>query len=307
MKFINLFKNKLKKSCCFTKLRSFFCENILNPFDEKINYKILKNKFEYIHKYKLSLKNPESFNEKIIWSKLFNRDELITKTQDKYLVRNFVKNKLGKKYANEILIPLLVHSKDPSEIDFDILPENYIIKPNNAAGRFFIVRNNKINQNKAMKVCKKWLKMPYGICAREWSYKNIEPMILIEGLLLDNNGNIPNDYKFFVFNGECRFVQVNIDRHDTGRKSVFTNDWDYLNLQYNYPSGGKIPKPENYNEMINISEKLGEDFNFVRVDLYNINGNIYFGELTHYPGSGMGKFTPTKYDFEFGSYWKINN
>ncbi|MBF8436523.1 hypothetical protein I0Q91_05500 [Halanaerobiaceae bacterium Z-7014] len=244
----------------------------------------------------------------MVWKKLYNRNKLLTITQDKFLYRKYIKDKLGSKKANDILVPLIHSTKEPESISFNSLPDEYIIKPNNAAGRYFIKRKeDKINKETIIKNCKEWLSKVYGIKLHEWAYKDIEPRILIEKLITDENGSIADDYKFFCYNGKCKFVQVISNRHVDEKRSIYTSDWEFLDIKYKgYRSVPGVIKPKNYNKMIEIAEVLSKDFNFVRIDMYNINGNIFFGEFTHYPVSGHGKIEPVDYDYEFGKYWDIN-
>ena len=275
--------------------------------DKYLNYRFEKKKFYQRKGYPLNLKQPRSFSEKVVWKKLYDRNPLIPITADKYLARFFVKEVLGEDIADDILVPLLSVNEDPDEIPFEQLPVSYIIKPNHGSGMYMIVDGIKPDPDKIIDKCKSWLEQPYGIENNEWAYRNIKRKILIEKLLKDERGQIPDDYKFFVFKGKSRFLYVVKDRlsGDKTKSSVYTPDWKRIQVQYYHDVGPDIKKPPNLDEMIGIAERLGEPFDFVRVDLYSTGMRIYFGELTNYPISGRARIEPLKFDFEFGSYWEI--
>ena len=270
------------------------------------DYSIEKKKFYKKLGYPLNLKNPQSFNEKIVWKKIYDRNPLLPKTSDKYEVRSYVKDIIGEEKAKEILVPLLYVTDKPEAIPFDDLTLPYIIKPNHASGMNIIVTGGEINKKEIIKTCQKWLKTPYGLKKLEWAYQPIKRKIIIEKLLQDENDKLPKDYKFHVFHGRCFFSITISDR--TGNLSAirFNRNWEHLSSVSadGFPSKDlKVEKPKNYEMMLGIAEKLATPFDYVRVDLYNINGQIYFSELTHYQQSGMLKFEPVSFDFELGKKW----
>lgn len=269
------------------------------------NYALERYRFKKKAGYWPNLKNPKTFNEKIFWKKLNDRNPLLPVTSNKYKVRFYIREKLGEERAGEILIPLLHVTKNPEDIPFDELPDNFVVKPNHASQRTIIVRNGDYYEEEIVETCKFWLKTQYGKAAFEWPYQKVDRKIMVEELLTDEEGNLPKDYKFFVFHGECKFIQVDHGRYTNHVRTLYDRNWDKINVSYNYPEGPAVPKPRNLDEMIELSEKLAECFDMVRVDLYNIDGDIYFGELTHYSESGMGKFEPEKFDRKFGEYWDI--
>lgn len=277
--------------------------------------KISNNKLEKIRFYKkvgyqLNLKNPKSFNEKIIWKKINDRNPLLPMTTDKYAVRSYIKKVLGEEKAKEILIPLLYVTDQPETIPFERLPSAFIVKPNHTSGDKIIVENGHFNKKKIIKTCRRWLKTSYGLEKLEWAYQPIKRKIMIEKLLRDDDGNIPKDFKFYMFHGKCKSVHVSVhlifDRKDNHSRSYFDEKWNFLSVKRSpSPLGPKIKKPKNYEIMLELAEKIAEAFDFVRVDFYNLNEKIYIGELTHYPASGRGKFEPQSFDFKLGKYWKI--
>ena len=227
-------------------------------------------------------------------------------TADKYQVRSYIKKVVGEDKAKELLIPLLYVTDQPETIPFEKLPPNYIIKPNHSSGFKIIVENDQVNRANIIKTCKKWLKISYGMEKLEWAYQPIKRKIVIEKLLREADGSIPNDFKFHMFHGKCKCVLVDFHTMNNLSQSFFDEKWKLLSVKRpNHSQGLKIKKPKNYEIMLKLAEKLAKAFDFVRVDFYNLKGKIYIGELTHYPGSGMGKFEPQSFAFEFGKHWKI--
>jgi len=277
-------------------------------FDKMSGYKIEEKRFKKKRGFSLNLNKPLTFSEKVIWKKLYDRNPLLTLTADKYKVRNYIKEVLGKEEAEKILVPLLYVTDNPETIPFDTLPESYIIKANHGCGWNIIVNNNtNIDRKKIISTCKKWLKQWYGLIQNEWAYKDIERKILIEVLLKDENGEIPRDYKFFVFHGVCRKIMVFAGRHSGQDKSIITYDrsWNYLPKSNTEICSQNTEKPKTHKKMIELAERLGKPFDFVRVDLYTIDEKIYFGELTHYPMSGSSLRISPENDMEIGKYWDL--
>jgi len=262
--------------------------------------------FLAIHGYPLDLKNPRSFTEKIVWKKIYDRNPLLPRITDKFLVRDYVREKLGPGKADEILIPLLFYSKDPAAIPFEQLPDQFIIKPNHASGRILIVRDKReIDQDAIIATCRDWLSDTHYFYRHEWAYQKIKPMILVEPLLLGVDGNVPREIKFHVFHGKCKRVVVIVGRYADLKQSNFDENWNYLETETSYPMGPPLPKPVNFQQMLSLAEKLAEDFDYIRVDLFDLDGRIYFSELTSYTNSGDINYNPTEYDFEIGANWKI--
>lgn len=273
---------------------------ILNCLSDNLFLKV-----QYYRKFKksLNLKNPKTFNEKIQWLKLNDRTPLHTLCADKLKVRDYIKELLGEKY----LIPLFLSTKNVEDITPDNLP-NYpvIIKTNHDSGTYFIIKN-KENQNweEIRAKLSKSLKTNYYSAGREWQYKNIEPFIIVEKLLLTNDLKIPQDLKFHCFNGKVKFIQVDIDRQDNHRRSLFNTEWDLLNFGLCYPSGISIEKPKNLELLLLLAEKIASKFDFSRIDFYELGDKIYFGEITFHPESGFGVFYPEEKDLEYGDLLKL--
>ena len=264
----------------------------------KIKFKVLMNK-------KLNLEYPKTFNEKLQWLKLYDRKDIYTTMVDKYEAKKYVSNIIGEKY----IIPTLGIYDKFEDIDFDNLPNQFVIKPTHTSGDIFICKDKtKIDKNKLKKIVEKWLKRNYYYLHREWVYKNVKPRIIIEKYMIDNLKKELNDYKFMCFDGKVKCSFVCSDRHSKNGLHIdfFDLDWNKMPFQRHYPKSLEdIPKPHNYRLMIELSEKLSEKIPFIRVDFYEINKMVYFGELTFYPGSGFEEFTPEKYDEILGNMIEI--
>ncbi len=261
--------------------------------------------FKKLH-YPLDLRQPKTFNEKIIWKKIYDRNPLLPITADKYRVRQYIRHVLGKKQAENILIPLYVTSTNPDTIDFSVLPESYVIKTNHASQtNIFIHKNCSIDIKTIKTRLKKWLKKTYGLFNHEWSYINIKPMIIIEKLLIDNLKRLPIDFKFFIFHGKCHYIFVYTNRKEKITCSIFDTTWQQQYVAWKGIVGPQPEKPDNLTKMIEIAETLSTPFDFVRVDLYSFENNIYFSELTHYPASGHLDMQPREFDIRLGKLWKL--
>lgn len=229
----------------------------------------------------------------------------MTKCSDKYLVRNYVKEKGLSHILNELYG---VYNK-VDEIDFNNLPEKFVIKTTNGSGTNIICKDkNKLNKEKVIKSLSEWIKRDVYSSGREQSYKNIKPKIIIEKLLEEKNNEFTGiiDYKFLCFNGQPKYIVFDVDRYNGHKRNIYDLEWNELPVLTDKPNISKrIKKPKNLNEMIQIAWILSKDFPFVRVDLYNINGKIYFGELTFYPWTGYVNFKPDEFDFTLGKEFKL--
>lgn len=284
-----------------------------------INQKVLPKKlsimltFKRIYGFFPNLKNPKTLNEKLQWKKLYDHKKIYSIYADKYAVRKIIEKKIGKKY----LVPLILETQNPEEIDFSKLPNSFMVKANHGGGMNLIVKDKSKPDFKLIKeICKEWLKTNFYGLAGEWQYKNIKPRILIEKLLLDNEGKIPHDYKFNCFNGKVKFIQVDTNRFSNHQRTYYDKNWKLLHLNWcekkefgDNPAediNWNIKKPKGLKKMIKISEKLSKDFDYVRVDLYTLNEKIYFGEFTFSHGGGYLSFFPKKYDRIFGDMLKLD-
>lgn len=275
--------------------------------------------------YYPDLKNPKSFNEKVLYKKIYDRNPILPIVSDKFEVRQYLKDFLGKSKAQKIIIPLLYVTDRPQDIPFNDFTGEYIIKANHACKwyilveiienqkKYTIVRGNKkviLSESRdtikeIVDICKNWLSLPYGFKQHEWAYQKVKRKIIIEKLLRDESGKIPDDYKFSIFHGKCQLIQVYYDRFTEINRAWYTPEWKYINVKGAVKQADYIPRPENIKSMIELAEKLGKPFDFIRVDLYSINKKIYFGELTNYPMGGRTPFNPASFDFELGAKWQI--
>ena len=259
----------------------------------------LKKIFKLKFGLNLDLENPKTIHEKLIWLRLNIRNSLYTLCADKYAVRDYIKDKIGEKY----LIPLVFHTDNPADISPENLPDYpFIIKTNHGCrGEIIVKDKSKIDWRTVRKDLKKSLKFNFYYKGREWQYKNIEPRIIVEKLILDKNFNIPYEYKFHCCNGKVKFIEVYIDKYMNKKLNFYDPDWNILDCRVGtVGNGADFEKPEMLSKMKSLAEILARDFIFVRVDLYNFNSEIYFGELTFTPVGGFQKYIPSKWNRIFG-------
>ena len=267
----------------------------------KVNDKLfLKIKYKHLMGKKLNLKNPQTFNEKLQWLKLYDRNPFYVKLVDKYEVREYIKEMFGKEY----LIPLLGVYDNFEEIDFKKLPNQFVIKCTHDSGGIVIVKDkNKLNKESARKKINRSLKNNYYYSGREWPYKNVKPRIIIEKYMVDEIYHDLIDYKFMCFNGNPTYTFVYSNRSGkTGTQATFFDqNWKELDFKRDFKKTEiNIKKPINYDKMVEFSRKISKNIPFVRVDWYEVNGKLYFGEITFFPSSGFGKFDPDKWDLKLG-------
>jgi hypothetical protein len=262
----------------------------------------LKLKYRIILRRKLSFSTPRTFNEKIQYLKLHQKDSLYSIISDKYLVRQYISEKIGEKY----LIPLHGVFNKVEDIDYDKLPEQYVLKCNHDSGTVILCDDqNTQDIIHNSRILNKALNINYYYQHREHCYKNIQPRVLCEALLKSETEKQIMDYKIMCFNGKAKCLFLTRDRlASTGLKLNFYDlNMEKLPFRRVYQNfTDSIVVPSNIDEMISIAEKLAKDFTFIRVDLYSIDSRIYFGELTLYPGSGFEAFDPEEYDYKLGSW-----
>jgi hypothetical protein len=248
------------------------------------------------------LRRPTTFNEKLHWKKLNDRREILTRTADKFAVREYVSSKgLG-----DILIPLLWDGTEPGAIPFAQLPAGFVVKPSHGSGATIIVLDKRsVDVAAIARRARTWLATDYT-ASHEWSYTEIPSRILVEELLLAPGGGIPPDYKFFCFHGQPRLCQVDLNRFGDHRRNLYDMDWRLLPVRYQHENGPDVPKPPRLEQMLAICRTLSEGLGFARIDLYQTDERVCFGEITHYPCAGFGKFDPLEFDRELGAYWDIS-
>lgn len=276
---------------------------LLNLISDKL---FLQYKFKLRTLKKLNIDNPRTFNEKLQWLKLYDRKPEYTIMVDKYAVKKYVADRIGEQY----IIPTLGVWEQFEDIDFDKLPNQFVLKCTHDSGGLVICRDkSKFNIEAARKKINRSLKRNYYYSGREWPYKNVPPRIIAEKYMEDTESTELKDYKFFCFNGKVKFLYLSegLENHETARISYVSLDWKPMPFaRDDYKPFEQLPhKPDNLEEMIRIAEDLSVGIPHVRVDFYNVNGQILFGELTFYSGSGFTKFNPESADFEIGQLLEL--
>lgn len=254
----------------------------------------------------LNLEKPKTFNEKLQWLKLYDRKPEYTVMVDKYKARDYIAEKIGERY----LIPLIGVWDDPDEIDFDALPNRFVLKCNHNSGLGMCICKDKsvLNIKNVKKGLKRGLKQDYYLTGREWPYKNVPRKIIAEQFMKSDESGL-TDYKVHCFNGEPKLILVCKDRFSkTGlTEDFFSERWEHLDIRRpTHPNASnKTAEPEELSEMLTLARKLSENIPFLRVDFYIIEHKVYFSELTFYPASGFEKFVPEEWDSILGSYLQL--
>lgn len=259
--------------------------------------------------------NPRTFTDKLRWKMKHDRRPILTTTADKYEVIRY----LEKKGFGDLLKKLYFVTDAPEEIPFDDLPDRYVVKSNHRSGDVIIIDNGMdivsgapLGREEIISRCNDFLAGRHCNELNEWAYRNIKPVILVEEFLSDENGLPHVDYKFLCFGGKAKIVEVIEDRFGDFSDSYFDMSWKPLDFTWSDWPGEKgapprrnVPKPPNFDEMKRVAEALSKPFDFVRVDLYNVSGKIYFGEFTHYPSAGIGEIEPKSFDAHMGKMWTL--
>lgn len=267
--------------------------------------KYLSRKYELVFGKKLNLENPQTFNEKLQWLKIYDHNPQYTALVDKYAVKRYVAEVMGAQYV----IPTLGVWNHFDEIDFDALPEQFVLKCTHDSGGLVICKNKgEMDKAAAKKKLEKSLKRNYYLSGREWPYKDVPPRIIAEKYMSDGIHEELRDYKLMCFNSKVKATFVCTDRFsEDGLKVTFYDaSWKRMPFERHYPaSKTEIEKPKSYEEMVKLAERVSQGIPFVRVDFYEIAGKPYFGEITFSPGSGFEKFYPEEVDETLGSWLKI--
>ena len=250
---------------------------------------------------KLNLKNPQKFNEKIQWLKLNDRRTEYVSMVDKYEAKRYVAKIIGEDY----IIPTLGVWDRFDDIDFNSLPNQFVLKCTHDSGGIVICRDkNKLDIEAAKEKINASLKTNFFWVCREWPYKDVKPRILAEAYLEDNDAKELRDYKAFCFNGEPKFFYLSqgLENHKSARISFVTLNWEFAKYtRRDYKPFDKLPpKPQNLEKMIELAKILSNGMRFLRVDFYEVNGKIYFGELTFHPNAGFIPFDNEEHDYELG-------
>lgn len=254
--------------------------------------------------YKLDLKNPKAYNEKLQWIKLYDRNPLYTTLVDKYRVKEYVTDKVGAEHV----IPLLGSWDKVEDIEWDKLPEQFVLKVNHDCGGQIICKDkSNLDIPATIEKLKKSLARNYYYESREWPYKNVEPKVFAEAYMEDEFGEL-RDYKFFCFDGQVKAMFIATERNAGGevKFDFFDADFNHLPFTQGHPNAEKTPdKPKGFEKMKELAKKLSKGIPEVRVDFYDVNGQVYFGEFTFFHFGGIVEFHPTEWDYTFGSWIKL--
>ena len=273
---------------------------------EEKKKEILSEAFRTRVGYELNLENPKTFNEKIMWTKLYYQNPLITICSDKYAVKDYVKETIGEEYY----VPTIASWDDPDKIDFDALPDRFVLKVNWSSGYNIIVKDKStLNIPATRETLKAWMKPDRNSYYQyfNWGFKHAKPVVYAEEYLEQIDGQV-YDYKFFTCNGEVKALFIATDRSsESVAFDFFDRDFNHLDMTYGHTrhADPQPPKPKNYDKMVELAEKLAKPFPFVRVDFYEVGDRIYLGEMTFYSGGGLLPFEPVEWDHKFGEWIEL--
>ena len=266
---------------------------------------VIERQFRRAFGYDLDWANPRTLNEKLNWMKLHVRDPLQKIAADKFAVRAHVAAKVGAQY----LIPLIRKCDRAEEIRFAELPAAFVLKTNHGSGQNWIVRDKaREDEHAVIRQFREWLATSHYAASREWPYKDMKPAVVIEELLLDEDGQIPSDFKFHCFGGKVAAIQVDLDRETAHRRNFYDLDWNLQPFIWTewergkpaWPNGRAVARPAALAEMVRVAETLAADFPYARIDLFDCRGKVYFGEITFYHGGAFERFDPPEFDRFFG-------
>jgi len=253
-----------------------------------------------------NLKHPATLNEKLLWKKLYGYKPLHTTITDKYAVRDWVADRIGQGH----LIPLIASFEAVEQLDFPQLPDSFVVKVSHGSGQVVIVRDKPSVQERELKDrLARWTKENHYHLSKEPQYRDIKPRLIVEQLLTEADGRIPMDFKFHCFRGQVEAIQVDIDRFGDHRRNFYDVNWNLLPFTWSawdrkgpkWPNGPEVERPAQLDLMLTIARTLSKEFDYVRVDLYNCDDKVYFGELTLHHGGGWERFDPASWDLYFGN------
>lgn len=277
----------------------------LGFLDRMSDIEYIKKKYYLSFNKQLDLDNPQTFNEKLQWLKLNDRKNIYTVMVDKYNVKEYVSGIIGKQYV----IPTIGVFDSFNDIDLNKLPDQFVIKCTHDSGGLVVVDDKEnLDFDLVRKKISSCLRTNYYYCGREWPYKNVKPRIIVEKYLIDKKVAELRDYKFFCFDGKVRFFKVDYNRFTDHQANYYDRNCSLLKFGEEVCPPDfkkKIIMPSSLKKMMKLAEKLSKDIPFVRVDFYDVNGDIYFGEMTFYPASGFGKFIPEEWDIIIGEMLEL--
>lgn len=277
--------------------------------------KLCSSEYRRYHNEKPNLENPKRLNEKIVWLKLFYYKNHFQTCSDKYLVRDYIK-----KHHPDLetkLVPLIKVYRNVNEVDKNDLSFPCIIKASNGSGQNLILNNRDEYDDSNLKYELKRMEIMannLAVSSCEHQYLTKNAYFVVEKLLKDSNGSIPNDYKFFYFNGKLEFIYCSVDRHGINVRQIYDKEWKRMAFMWvqhvedyyeEYAKSSDIPKPVHFDEMVTASKKIAANFPFVRVDFYDTDESYYIGEITLHHGGGNDSFYPDKYDIYYGKKLKL--
>lgn len=301
--FVYLLKNN-RKSIYTAFMQNFARSSISRFIPDKL---FLKMWYRARIGRRLNLKEPETFNEKIQWLKLYDHNPIYPILVDKYDVKQYISDTIGKEYV----IPTIGVWDRVEDIDFSSLPDQFVLKCTHDSGSTIVCKNKlEFNPDVAKEKLKYKLSKSMFWWGREWAYKEVKPRIICEKYISDsdepgNHGDELTDYKFMCFNGKmkCAFTGTNRFKEGGLRVTFFDREWNRMPFIRHYPAADEdIPKPVQYKKMMELAEKLSVGIPFVRVDFYETCGKVFFGELTLYPGCGFEEFSPEEWDYKLGEW-----
>lgn len=288
-----------------SKIKKYIGRENLNNLMKMLSFIPDKQYLELMYRVrmgkKLDLKNPQTFNEKLQWLKLYDRKPEYTMMVDKYEAKKYVADKIG----NEYIIPTLGVWDSYDEIDFEGLPNQFVLKCTHDSGGLVICRDKKqFDKEAAREKIEKSLKSNFFWVGREWPYKNVKPRIIAEKYMKDTETKDLRDYKVYCFNGIAKFLYLSegMEEHTTAKVSYVNLDWTPAEFRRSdYQEFDSLPpKPERLEDIIKLAEVLAKGLNFIRADFYEINNRIYFGEMTFFPGAGFTPFISEMDDLRMG-------
>jgi len=270
-------------------------QRVLASVDDRTFYQL---QFLRRHGRLPNIVDPSTLNEKIQWLKLHYRNPQLKACADKYRARSYVSQRIGDRY----LIPLIGVFSDPLQIDFESFPNSFVLKATHGSGWNIICGNSdELDRKRSIREMERWISSDFFKVGREWAYLGLEPRVICEAFIGDVSGQPPCDYKVFCFNGIPQFVQVDHGRYVRHTRSLYSTDWSRIHCGLEYPLAVKdTPRPAKLLEMLEVASVLSADFPLVRVDLYEVAEQVFFGELTFYPGKGVERFRPGNFDTLFG-------
>ena len=261
----------------------------------------IRRKFKATMGYDLNLDYPKTYNEKLQWLKLYDRKPEYTMMVDKYRVREYIAKTIGEEY----LIPLLGVWEDPENIDFDALPDQFVLKCNHNSGLGMCIckDKSKLDIKKVKQDLRRGLRQDYYLTGREWPYRDVPRRIIAEKYMVDESGSELKDYKVVCFDGESKMIQLHQGRFENHTQDFYDTNWKRFDIEQGYPySKAPMERPGFLNQMLALSEQLSNGIPQLRVDWYYTGEQLYFGELTFFDGSGFEMFNPKEWDYIFGEW-----